>query len=62
MSTETILLESRLAVMSAMDNEACVFIVYGIAVILGILWFGHLLRRWSWMPRKQHGRQFVERF
>lgn len=29
--------------------------------ILG-LWFGHILRRWSWVPRKRQRKAFGERW
>lgn len=29
--------------------------------ILG-LWFGYILKRWSWVPRKRQRKAFVERW
>lgn len=62
MSTERLLLEARLAVEEAVQNEAIVFGMFGIAFLLLVLFFGWVFREWSWIPRKRHDRVFYERF
>ena len=49
-------------VQNVLENEAVVFILYGAAVALLALYFGYLLRRWSWVPRKQQRQRFGERW
>ena len=50
------------ATVSVLENELGVFILYGIFLILFCLWFGHVLRQWSWTPRNRHTRRYTERF
>ena len=55
-------MSTAMVVAEAMENEAIVFGLFGIAVIGLCLWFGYVLRRWSWIPRRQQRRGFGERF
>lgn len=47
---------------SVLENETVVFILYGVAVTLLALYFGYLLRNWSWIPRKRQRQRFNERW
>lgn len=49
-------------VMTVMENELILFGLYGLAVVGFAVWFGYVLRNWSWIPRKRHNRVFIERF
>ena len=49
-------------VFTVMENELIYFGLFGLAVAGFLIYFGYLLRNWSWMPRKKHERVFIERF
>ena len=48
-------------VQQILENEACLFGLFGIAVILIGCWFWYIVREWSWMPRKKQRAKFNER-
>lgn len=48
--------------MMIFESEAMVFLLYGVAVAGLFLYMDYILRRWSWIPRKRHNRQYTERF
>jgi hypothetical protein len=60
-TTEQILLEAKIAVRQAQDNS----IMHGVLVLclIGgmVLGMDYLVRRWSWIPRKQQRRYFYEK-
>lgn len=62
MTTEQVLFEARMAVARANSNSIMNLII--ILLLIGglIMWFEYVLRRWSWMPRKQQRVRFGERF
>lgn len=62
MSTESVLLQARLAVKAAEENEAVYFALAIMAIVLLGMWFKYIMERWSWIPRKKHNRVFIERF
>jgi O-antigen/teichoic acid export membrane protein len=62
MSTESVLLQARLAVKAATENEPIYFALAAMAIVLLGMWFLYIMRRWSWIPRKRQRRYFVERF
>lgn len=45
--------EAQMAVKLAMEHETEMFIVLGVTILLIGIWFGYVLRRWSWIPRKR---------
>lgn len=49
-------------VVTVLESEMILFGIYALAVVGFAIWFGYILRRWSWIPRKRHDRVFVERF
>ena len=49
-------------VQTILENEAIYFGLFGIAVILFIMYFRYLLNRWSWIPRKRQRVRFYERW
>ena len=53
---------TQITVNTILGNQVAYFAVYIIAVILGCFWFGYVLRRWSWIPRRRHSRQYYEKF
>lgn len=62
MSTEMILLESRLAVDTVLRNEIGVFAGFG-ALVIGLVLYGmYVNERWTWIPRQKHNRVYRERF
>ena len=62
MTTETVLITARLAVDTVLNNEIITFLILGLAFILFVCGWCYLIRRWSWLPRKHHGRVFNEKF
>ena len=48
-------------VQNVLENETCLFGLFGIAVILIGCWFWYIVREWSWMPRKKQRTRFNER-
>ena len=47
---------------TALNNEGIVFAGFGLFMIGLILWFDYVIRRWSWIPRNRHNRQYREKF
>lgn len=62
MSTESVLLQARLAVHSALENEAIYFALAIMAIVLLGMWFKYIMERWSYVPRNRHQRVFRELF
>lgn len=62
MSTESVLLEARLAVKAATENEGIYFALAIMAIVLLGMWFKYIMERWSWIPRNRHQRVFRELF
>lgn len=62
MSTQSVLLQARLAVHGALENEAIYFALAIMGMILIGAWFVYILKEWSWIPRKRQRRWFYERF
>lgn len=62
MSTEAVLLEARLAVKAATENEWIYFALAIMAIVLLGMWFKYIMERWSWIPRNRHQRVFRELF
>jgi hypothetical protein len=62
MSTESVLLQARLAVKAANENSVIYFALAIIGMILIGAWFVWVLENWSWIPRKKQRRFFGERF
>ena len=46
------------AVDIVMENETILLVLAGIFLVLFGMWFGYILRRWSWLPRKRQRRCF----
>lgn len=55
-------MQTSMMIEAVMQNEIGVFLLFGIAFVLGVLGFCWVLREWSWIPRKRQRREFVERF
>ena len=49
-------------VQQILENEAVLF--YALIALIGLtaLWFDYIIRRWSWIPRNRHNRQYREKF
>lgn len=62
MSTESVLLQARLASHAAIENEGVYFALAAMAIVLLFMWFLYVMEHWSWIPRKRQRRYFVERF
>ena len=62
MSTERVLLESRIAVKTAMENEFFIMVIAGLLLIGTFLTLIYVEERWSWIPRKKQRRGFNEKF
>jgi hypothetical protein len=55
-------MQTSMMIEAVLQNEAGVFLLFGIAFVLFVLGFCWVLREWSWIPRKRQRREFVERF
>ena len=62
MSTERILAEARMTLQAVQENENAWFVLYFIGAALLTAWLIYVARNWSWIPRRQQRRVFIERF
>lgn len=62
MSTERILAEARMTLQAVQENETAWFVLYVIGAALLTAWLIYVARNWSWIPRRQQRRVFIERF
>lgn len=49
-------------VAGVLNSEAIVLVCAGLLVIATGLYMEYIIRRWSWIPRKEHNRVYRERF
>lgn len=54
------MMEARLVVASVLEDQAVLFGLFGLFIVLFCFYLGWVFRRWSWVPRHIARRRYAE--